>query len=442
MNAASANWLNAVLPLNRASLRPVHRLSIAGYARTLSLRGITPAPPEYGWLAKVSGGGAGINGAEPKASNHELQVEVLDKDRQITADIATMVFPGKTATLSTGFEGLGAADFLPYGSYIIKNVEAANSNLRYRFNLRDPGLLLEQNVFLTGDLGYATSDRSPLTLTGDPMAILLNVLETQCGYSAGQINMTAVNAYQTGLFNGLQMRFSIRRPSVAKDWLLQEIFAPLSGYFFWNADGLFTPVFLQPEPAASLMTLDDTNTESDPLPVIGYGPYVAALLTMMDYDGSNFTTGIEDVYAPAVAEFGIPIPSQKQSRGLQSASGGALASRLAHYGIFRRFGTQPRALNVKSFWAAMQLEIGDAVSYSNPWIPDVGGTIGIVGKTYEVLNAKPDWEKGQVDLSLLDVSWKATNPLQIAPNGTPNWAGSSAAQRAQYAYFGEGQVFY
>ena len=422
----------------------MHLATISGYARGFVARPGAAPSGQYPWLITPSTSGCGMksDALKGKAQSPSLSIEVLDIGRGITADMATTVFEGKAATLVTGFEGLDPSDYIQLGSFIVESVECANNNLRYRFNMRDPGLRLLQYIWDTGDDGWPTSDAHPRTVIGNPMDILLEVLDA-VGYTSGQINSGVISAYKTSLFDGMTMQWSVTQMPQAGAWLDQEIFAPLAGFGFWNSAGLYTPQYVLPlgvpTPAFSF-----TNTANIlGVPQVGVGDYCAQMLTMMDFDGHDYLTGVGSSYDQAIALYGLPSIVNQQARGLRSASGGGLLARLSQFATFRRCGLKPRTLNLLGAWTSVRCEIGDVVTVTHPLVPDKDtGTMGITNRWYEVISRNPNWGKPSVQFELLDVNWMNAPAYEVAPDDTPTWADSSEEQRATYAYAGEGQKFY
>lgn len=449
MMLATTNWMNAS---SSTMVSLVHILTFASYPRVFYATQVRPtAASTYPWIAEIQGGGMTGDVLQGQGSNNTLSVDVIDFQQALTADVASTVFEGMSCTLTTGFASLTSpSDFVTYGSFVVDNVETTNMNLRYRFNLRDKGLRFDQYIYQTGDDGYPTSKQHPRTVTGNPMAILNDVLINQLGYSSGDVNTAILNYYQTGLFAGSNMVFHFTQPSQAKTWLRQEIYDPLGGYAFWNGSGQYTPYFILPQsqPTVDLILADRQLGTiyagiQSPLPVMGVGAFCAEMLTLLDYDGQNYNTAVGSVYSPGITRYGLQDLRPKQSRGLLSPLGGALYARIAQYAMFRRYGLKPRILKCQVSWPGVRLELGDLVYVTHPLIPNkYTGTLGLNQNWFEVQRKTPNWQAGTVDLELIDVQYENLPVLQVAPNGTPNWAGSTPTQRATYGYVNEGQNIY
>ncbi len=412
---------------------------------SIALRARECRPGASPYICDIAGGAVESNGLECTASTSDLTVDVLDYNLVITNALATNTFQGKQAMLQSGFSTLGQAHWITYGTFIVRTIETLEANLRYRFTLRDMGLLTEQTVWNYGDDGFPTSSSSPRTIIGDPISIVTEILETECGYASGNLNLAAMAAYQAGLFNGCTMKFSITQPPQAKAWMDQEIYSPLAGFGFWNSQGQYTPHFLLPQGVPTVAAYPAFTPQSilDPIPNPRPAPYCAGLLLMMDYDGQSYNTQVLSTYDPSIVEFqGIVDITNRQSQGLRSASGGTLYARLAASATFRRYGGMPWLLAFKSPWPAVLLEQGDVVPVTHPQIPAQGSGMGITGRWYEVQKKAPNWKEGTVDLELIDVNWMNATQRVIAPNGTPNFAGSSPTQQAEYLYPDQGQALY
>ena len=441
----TTNWQNAAA----GALKPAHILTIYNpdtsvliqLSREVAIPGFPPICANH-WINDMSGGGAKGDILSGNGTNSALSVGVLDKNWAISDLLSSTTIEGLTATLTTGFVGLALADFTRMGTYIIDGVKSDKSNLRYTISLRDPGLKLQNLAYLVGDDGYPTSSNNPYTLEGDPMSLLLDVLENQCGYPAGSINTTAITNYQNNLFYGLTMKFSLSQSPQAKAFLTQELFSPLAGYGFWNYAGQYTPYFPLPLGAPATPFALTTRNILSPIPTYDQGPFVASLVHMMDYNGSDYDTAVANVYGPAETAYGLRDLTSKQSRGLRSADGGVLYAMLSQQAIFRRYGMKPWILQPHCPWSTLPLELGDRVAVTHPNIPAKGVGMGITNRWFEVTGKTPDWSKGEFAFELLDVNWLNRAPLQIAPNGTPAWSSASTAQQAEYGYIDEGQLIY
>jgi hypothetical protein len=448
MIPASLNWQNAAAQRN---LKPIQALTIykpdASVLMTLTREypGGSPVSPQH-WINSISGGGTAGDILAGSGTNSELSVGVLDKDKALTQLLTTTTLEGLTATLTSGFTDLELSDYLPLGTYIVNQVKTDKSNLRYTLNFRDFGIKMQNLAYLVGDDGWPTADGHQVTVQGNPMDLLTEMLEVECGYPSSALNTAAIANYRDNLFGGVLMTFYLSQSPQAKAFLQQEIFSPLAGYGFWNYAGKYTPYYPLPLGQATPVTSLTTRNIMSPIPTYDAGPFVGSLAHLLDYDGSNFRSAVMDSYGPAETAYGLPDLTTKQSRGLRSADGGVLLCRLAQAAIFRRYGLKPRLLKLKCFWSQVTAEIGEIVSVTHPLIPDLATGQGLNDHWFEITGKSIDWDSGSgacsVSYDLLNVNWLNTNALVIAPNGTPNWAGSSTLQRETNGYVDEGQLVY
>jgi hypothetical protein len=445
MIPVTRNWLNAaagaLVPAQVLTIFSPNGTQLVQYSREVKNPNYGPVCANH-WVAAMDGGGSKGDILSGNATNTELNIGVLDVGKAITTLLTNTTLEGLTATLTSGFAGLGGADFAPLGTYIVSQIKTDKSNLRYVFNLRDFGLKLQNLCYLTGDDGWPTSSSDPHTLWMEPMDLLTDVLQNQCGYPAANINSAAIAAYRASLFHGRTLKWELDQPTQGKALLQQELFSPLAGYGFWNYAGQFTPYFPLPTAAPAPAYPLTTRNIKSPIPTFDAGPFVAELVHMMDYDGQNYNTSVGGIYAPAITAYGLPDLTTKQSRGLHSANGGVLYALLAQQALFRRYAMKPRLLKLRCFWPVVQCEIGDLVSVTHALIPDKATGLGLNNHWFEITGKDIDWDKAEVSFDLLDVNWLNATPLQIAPNGTPAWASATLTQKATYGYVNEGQLVY
>jgi hypothetical protein len=450
MIPATVGWLNAA---TQGTSTPVQLLTIYNSSdsvlTTLSRERPSPAGPvsAHHWINSLSGGGSKGDILSGSGTNSPLNVGLLDMNKAVTQLLASTTLEGLTATLASGFSGLGLSDFLPLGTYIINEVKTDKSNLRYNLSLRDPGIKLQNLAYLVGDDGWPTADGHQHTVQGNPMAILTELLEGECGYASSQLNAPAIANYQNNLFTGTIMTFHLAQSPQAQAWAQQELFAPLAGYGFWNYAGKYTPYYPLPLGVVSPAGALTMRNIKSPVPTLSAGPFVGSLAHMLDYNGSGYLNAVMAEYPPAITAYGLPELTTKQSRGLRSADGGVLLCRWAQAAIFRRYGLKPRLLTVRCFWPQVVFELGDVVSVTHPFIPDKTTGLGLANHWYEVTGKSINWDADghgacEPSYDLLDVNWLNAPALQVAPNGTPNWAGSTAPQQEQYGYVEEGQLIY
>jgi len=417
--------------------RCVHLLEIAGYSRVFTSQ-TTNIPGQQPWIQEISGGGLDADCMNGSASRSELTVRVLDKDGTISRDLQSIIFEGAVATLKTGFRELPQSDFATVVVMKMDKVEVAERGTIYDFVLRDLGVELNNVIYRTGDDGYPTSQDHKRTVVGNPMDILVDILENEIGYPAGWLNATVIAAYKTNLFPGLTMEFSLDKPPQADEFLKTELFKPFFGFGFWDYLGRYTPHFHAAQAAPVIALALTANNIQSPLPVEMAGDYYNVVSYRLDYDGSNFNSGIDSLYAPGVNIYGLPAQDIIQAKGLRSPLGGALYARLVAWTLFQRYGLRPGILQPDADWEGIKLEPGDLVTVTHAQIKNkLSGAESMAAEMFEVYGVAPDWQRGTVSLSLLDVNYLAQGPYLIAPDGTPAWTSASPTEKATYMFIAD-----
>ena len=220
-----------------------------------------------------------------------------------------------------------------------------------------------------------------------------------------------IAAYKTSLFPGLVMEFNLDKPPQADEFLKTELFKPFFGFGFWDYLGRYTPHFHAAAAAPSVALALTSNNIQSPLPVETAGDYYNVVSYGLDYDGSNFNSHIESIYAPGVNIYKLPAQHMIQAKGLRSPLGGALYTRLVAWTIFQRYGLRPRILELDANWEALKLELGDLVTVTHSQIKnELTGATSMTNEFLEVHGMAPDWQRGTVGLKLLDVNYLAQGP--------------------------------
>jgi hypothetical protein len=152
---------------------------------------------------------------------------------------------------------------------------------------------------------------------------------------------------------------------------------------------------------------------------------------------SGFLSEFTEVYGVSVTLFGkLQTQHVLESHGLESGMGGWQYARLLVNTLFLRYGLKAITLQVEAFWTAVIVEPGDFVRVTHSLIPNrTTGTLGITNRLFEVLEVKKNFDKGTVELLLLDMAWlDALTAVQVAPDGEPTWPLSTRSDRLNYMF--------
>jgi hypothetical protein len=140
-----------------------------------------------------------LNGS---SSLGQLSFEVEDHSHLITADFPNYVFEGKKIRLRTGFPGMLRSEFVTMFTGVIDSVASTDGNLGYSFVCSDGKARLSQVIWTTGDDGVATDSDHPRTINGNPLDILLSILQTEIAMLSSEINVAKIEQYRDTIFAG------------------------------------------------------------------------------------------------------------------------------------------------------------------------------------------------------------------------------------------------
>jgi hypothetical protein len=340
--------------------------------------------------------------------------------------------------------------------------------------------------------GFPVSDQNPRYVAGNPIDIILAVLQNELGvgqdpalltsnyvmqslvpvyesqqnyeplpppegwaiYAPGQdstlinpnpyIDVPGLLALRDGQFSGVWFDFVISRPIDGKQFIEEQILKPLGLYWIVRADGHLslktmkppleqTPVFTFN--AKNIMGIPQTQRQS----IINLATF------QLDVQQGGITTaarsyGYQVSYEQqtSLQTYRQVFEQQIQSTGLRVARGGMMLSRLLSDRIFRRHAFGPPTYKFTAQLASLPVELGDYVWLSHPNVLDLQtGKLGLSNVVCEVLDRQPNYSQATVDFTLLDTRFiSISSPYQIAAasQDIPPWSLASAQQRAQYMF--------
>lgn len=245
-------------------------------------------------------------------------------------------------------------------------------------------------------------------------------------------------------FSGDFFEFIITRPIDGKQFIEDQILKVLGLYLIVGADGKLRLKPMKPSPyqtpvfnltAANIIGIPQTERQS----------IVNLLTVQMDVDNSGISTSARAYSGQMSYEqqsslllYQQVYEQQVEATGLRTNYGGWMRSRALADRVFRRHAFAPPAYRLRAHLAALVVELGDLASLTHPLLADFQtGKLGVVNVTCEVVDRKPNYSEGYVELSLLDTRFLNLGAAyQIAPAaaGIPPWQQASPAERAQYAF--------
>jgi hypothetical protein len=457
MITATANYL-AKIAQPVTSVTQQFIITIAGYSRAFTnLLNVTPSgytgPTLYPWL--MDGGPDdytySVNDLDGGANVGNLTFTVQDQKAAITGDFPGFVFEGSTVTVQHGFLGLAYADFVTVFVGYIDAVGSVNANLEYAFSCLDFSGYLNQVIYTTADNGGVTSSANIKTLNGNPLSILLSILQTQTGLQLGtktfpltMIDFTTINAYIAGPFNGVNFVFHLTQAPMALDFIKQQLLKPLGGYLHMNAAGMLTVRFFYP--LAGPVALGNFNIHTfTSVPTAEQSEMINLIETQFDRDDdlpngtTNYLSQTINEYGPSLTRFGIIGEMVVAADGLRSGFQGYIISLLVARLIFLRYGNKSLMFDSGSADTHLDTclyESGDLVSVTHAQVPNrTTGTMGITNKLFEITNKKWAFKTGILTFTLIDASYLSTfGSFEIAPSSEGNYASDSTADKATYMF--------
>ncbi|MCP4568374.1 MAG: hypothetical protein GY841_12425 [FCB group bacterium] len=418
------------------------------------------------YLKTITGLSQKITPEEGKGSISAINFELIDKDDEITALIATdtdAYFHNKTTTIKAGYLGLAEADLLTIMVGQITSIKRAGQWGGFAFGTTDPQKKLQGKIF-------KGAEDSTATFSGNPINMLLAwMTSTGAGtngdydvYTAGnglaidddEVDVAGIETIRDDYFpvDSHYMSFSITARETASSFFSREIYKPLGLYPSVTGAGKIGLTVYRPPLPTTGTTVE--LTESNVIGVPTWDANLSALINEIevqyDYDGSDFLTIDFNSDATSLAARGT---ANKQlvisSKGFHADSSpksqvdratGALARKVKS--IFARYATPPIKISVQAWFSRFLAEAGDVLPITHSKLPDiVAGTIGITARNMEVINRSIDWSNGKTKIDLLDTGFAQSTYQVITPTMTVVTGTSatefevSAADAAKYENF-------
>ncbi len=473
--------------------------------------GNTPTIIPY--LQIPQGASQRVDELEGQSSLGSMTVTCIDPNGTLKGLAAQDTLVGRIVQLKQGFPGLALGDFTTLQTMQITQV-GQDTDGRITIQCADVQRFIQgMQIWLRGgplwwtpggpqaqqpvgaswlENGYPVSDQNPRYVAGNPIDIILAVLQNELGigqdpallttnyvmqslapvyqsqqdyeplpppegwaiYTPGQdstlinpnpyIDIPGLLAYRDTEFSGVWLDFVITRPIDGKQFIEEQVLKALGLYWIVRPNGQLslktmkppaqqTPVFAFS--ANNLMGIPQTQRQS-----------IINLVTFqLDVQQGGVTTaarsyGYQVSYQQqtSLITYRQVYEQQIQSTGLRVARGGMMLSRLLADRIFRRHAFQPPAYKFTAQLATLQVELGDYVWLTHPKVLDLTvGKLGLNNVVCEVIDKQPNYTQGTVDFTLLDTRYiNLSTPFQIAAGAAnlPNYAAATPAERAQYMY--------
>jgi hypothetical protein len=423
---------------------------IAGYSRVFT-NYADSISGHYPWITTggVDNLDLTLNDLDGGADQRTGGVTVQDVGGAITGDFPNFTFEGKQLTIQVGFVGLSQSDFCTVFTGFIDTVSSANSNAEYYIQFSDVQVQLAAVVFQTGDDGSPTSSSNIRTVSGHPLAILMEI----CKELAVPFDETKITAYMNGPFAGTIVTFYLTQAPAAADFIKAQLMKPLGGYMWINAAGLVTVNFFYPL-AGPVAVGSFTRDSWTAIPEAGQTNMVNTVQVQFDLDDATsnsnssgtYLSSITEEYSPSYQLYGnLSSELTINADGVRSAFQGFFIAALTAVLIFMRYGFKNLTFDSQSsggsdpdsIWSTLLYEPGDIVSVTHPQVPDrKAGVMGITNKLFEILNKSINFTEGKLAYTMIDATYLSTFGLyKITPPAETTYVLDSPTNQAQDMYF-------
>lgn len=337
---------------------------------------------------------------------------------------------------------------------------------------------------MIADNGYIISSSNPRTVAGNPMDILIAVLQNELGLGQADISgnpippllvvnnqggsgtgqagygvnpawsffvpgddstiITGLSDYvdvasiivlRDTLFSGDLMFFNITGSTTGKSWIEDEILKPLGLYWVTRANGQLTLKSMKPPASVSPMSL--SNRQIKGIPQIVRWPLINIVNTSA-LAQPEVSTAVPFCFAnqDSLNSYQSPYVQAVSSKGLNPGFGAGMRLFSISARMFNRHAFATPEYEIDTLFTALPLELGDFISLTHPLLLDLKtGAIGVVNVLCEVTDRQPDYANAGFKIKVIDTRFiNFVQPVRVAPPGTPNWSGSSPTQRATYMY--------
>lgn len=440
------------IPSTSDCLTTVHQVAIAIYYTSASEDAGTSTGGSWSkpWLRPAPDDlELTVDDLNGSATLGQLSFTVLDLERldyPILADMPTFVFEGKAITLKVGTASLDYPDLQTFYTGVIESVSRNDLNTGWTFTCNDGSANLDSVIWTVGDDGAPTDSDHPKTILGNPIDILLSILEDDLSIDPARIDVARIEAYRDTYFAGMNFLFTITGPPQARDFIQKQLMVPLGGILWINNLGVHTVRFMAPldgdtDPVMSLTKRDLSST-----PIAGQADLINTISFRFDKNDSGSSSSNNDFLSisiqrdsDSITKYGLYGEHIIESDGLRASSQGFFIASFVARMIFLRYGNKNLTFTADGQWKLALLEPFDLIQVTHPQVPDrVNGVFGITDWLLQVLDRTYMFGDGKVSLRVVDASEMSKyGRYKIAPDGLAVWTSASPTEQARYMYLSE-----
>jgi hypothetical protein len=461
-----------------------------------------------GCMIMPDGPSQAIDELQGASSISGFDVECIDPTGALKALVAEPAFIGTTALFKVGFlpiayslgEAITYSDFnlmhtmqvmapgwSSDGKIVFKLQDWIRSQVYQIFNFGGPAFWAPSlttppqpaGPSVAGN-GQPISSNNPRWIQGNPLDIYLAVLQSEVGL--GQlpnlptsqwvfyeppdtttlinpnpwVDVDGILALRDQYFSGDWMEFKITDATTAKDWLEQQILKPLGLYSIVRSTGAISLKSMK-SPATQTPSAAIYNSQLVGIPTQEREPPLNVVRWRVDVnnDSTQSNTSARQykgtwVYwdEASIDQYQQQYIHECESQGMISPRGAFAREFLLADRVFRRHGFGSPYYQVPAALNFVGLELGDLVTLTDGVMLDFqAGILGINQVLCEVIDRKPGYASGRMELKLLDTRFlgetaPSTGVRVLADVTIPDWSMASPAQQATYFFIADSDGTY
>lgn len=337
------------------------------------------------------------------------------------------------------------------------------------------------------DNGLPISTTNPRYLSGNPLDILLAVMQNeigvgqatppvlvvntgggsgtgQAGYgisplwtlydgTVGLINpntymdVPGVIALRDGEFSGDRMEFVLTSSQTGKSWVEQEILKPLGLVWIMKSNGQLALKSMKHPAVPTTAVITDSQIigipKADRWPIINM---VQCSVPSSEGSGNNMVP-IPFANQSSLSTYKSRFLTTITSNGLRLGYGGFQKLFLLVNRIFNRHAYGTPTYTFEAFLNQFVMELGEFFTLTHPLLIDyVAGVLGVTSVLCEIVDRQPNYSTGRVTFTIIDTRFIKTSngAFQISAVGDaiPVYGSASAPQRALYMFVSDNTGHY
>lgn len=500
-NYKIVTWLSATSVILDSS----PTLTGMGSVGTGTIQSVTGADCVLPFLQIPRGASQKIDELNGHSSISTLDVTAIDPSgilKRLSADDTAI---GQISVLSIGFPGIDIADFIPIHTGRIVGIGRSSDGVM-TIQVNDLLTHLVEDVFLNGgpdawvlgdptnpfpltspillDNGIPVSKENPRYISGNPMDILLAVVQNELGLgqtAAPQLYDSTSGGSGTGQagfginpswtmydgidpstlinpnpylevadilelkrtqFAGDRMEFTITSSQTGKGWIEDQILKVLGLYWITKANGKLTVKSMKYD-ASQVIDVELCEMDIIGIPEINRWPVINMIqATVQSNDAKQINFSF--VQQTSINKYRTRYVHTVNAEGFRLGLGATARLFLLCNRIFNRHAFGTPEYTIRAFLKDITLELGDFFYLTHHLVLDLKtGYVGIENVLVEIVDRQPDYSVGMITFKAIDTRFTSlpSGAFKIADvnDSIPNWPAATAAQKALFMFISDNQ---